>query len=303
MSKGIGAVLRLPLFSSALNLFVLLSTFIAWQPWKQEITQKIFFPFGVMALLCLSFFNVPKRRLSNWHIGLFLLWSLISVFLHARIFDTSVTWRYFNFYLMSEGFIHVLFAGVLFKLIYENVDRLPALIVPVLFYLGRAICIKSLTPLFAIIICSLIYCWYWKKFTIFSWISLFATWFVWHNWQYIVMKAQARIVAWPLAFKQLSIVGSGFDKGIMCNMILKPVVGWGYIHNDFLNVGRDLGYVALVIIACFLFKFFRRFDFRFLSMACLCSLIICFFQTTMYMPRLAVIVISLFALKEIQCPQ
>ena len=300
MSKGIGASLKsLPLVPLAVNLFVLLSAFIAWQPWKQEITQKIFFPFGVMVLLCLSFFSISKRKLSNWPIGLFLLWSLASVFIHAHIFDNSFTWRYFNFYLMSEGFIHILFAGILFKLIYEYVDNLPCLIVPMMAYLGRAVYIKSLTPIFAVVICVLIYCAIKQRWFFFSWISIATTWFVYSNWQYVVMKAQARIEAWPMVFKELSLVGEGFDKGLMQNMILK-INGWGYMHNDFLNLARDLGWIGLGIAVCFLVRFFSKFKIEFLSFACLCVLIICFFQSTLYFPKYFIIAGSLFALHEVR---
>jgi hypothetical protein len=75
--------------------------------------------------------------------------------------------------------------------------------------------------------------------------------------------------------------------------------GLCFRHNDYLNITRDLGLPVLLIIGFFLFGFFKRFRYRFLDMACLCVLIICCFQTTLYFPKNAIWVVGLFAVREI----
>ena len=303
MNKGLwGHLKRVSPFSLGLNLFVLLTAFMAWEIYSMETAQKLYFVFGVFALYALSFFSTPKRRLKDWRIGVFVLWCLFSMFWHSQIITSSFTYRYLNFYLMSEGFIHVFCAILLYRLIYENVDRLPAIYHACLIYLGRVLMIKSLTPIFAVIICSLIYCIAKKRYLLSLFILVCVCLFIGSNFDYIASKWQARAFGWPYTIKEIiqSPLGYGFDKNLMSNMILKPVAGWGFRHNDFLNIARDLGLPALVIIGLYLQRFFKSFRLNLLSMACLCGLIICCFQTTAYMPKNGVLIICLFALWEVK---
>jgi len=277
-----------------LNLFILISPFIDWRPVVQETTQKLYFVFGVFALFILSLFSKPKRYLTDRLIALFALWALFLMFWHSQIWDNSLTYRYLNFYLMSEGFIHV-FAGILlYKLVFENVDRLPAVYFALAMYLGRGFFVKSLTPIFAVAICSLIWCVIKKKWVIGILILILAGVFVAMNMHYIALKWQARAFAWPYTIEEIMrhpITGFGFDKNLMSNLILSPS-GWIYRHNDFLNIVRDLGLPALIMIGLFVRKN--------LDIFCLGVLIICCAQTSFYWPRFAVIGISLFALRRVK---
>lgn len=284
-----------------INLFVLISPFIDWRPFIQETTQKLYFVFGIIVLSLLSLLSKPKRQLVDWRISLFALWSLVLMFWYSKIWFNSITFRYLNFYLMSEGFIHVFMAVLFYKLVYEYVDELPAIYFALAFYLGRGFFIQSLTPIFTVAICSLIYALAKKKYIVASLIVLWAILFFLGENAYIMHKWQARAFAWPYVIKEIiwHPLGTGFDKGIMINMVPGPN-GWCFRHNDFLNITKDLGLPALALICIFLKDFFKKFKVGILSLICLGTLIIGFFQTTWYWPRIGCIFIPFWALWRIK---
>ncbi len=292
-----GKLKNLPPVVLGLNLFILISPFIDWRPVVQETTQKLYFVFGVIALYLLSLFSEPKRRLKDWRIGAFALWAFFLMFWHSQIWVDSITYRYLNFYLMSEGFIHVFAAILLYRLVYEYVDKLPALYFAIIFYIGRGFIIKSLTPIFAVAICSLIWCIMKKKWQWFGLILVLSCAFIGMNSHYIWLKWQARAFAWPYTIEEIiqhPFLGIGFDKGLMSNLILGRN-GWCYIHNDFLNVAKDLGLPALILIGVYLKDLIKRFD-----ILCFGLLLMGFFQTNWYFPRFAILGIGLFAIWRIK---
>lgn len=285
-----------------LNLFILISPFIPWEPYRQETTQKIYFVFGVIALSLLSLFSKPKRYLTDWCVGAFALWALFLMFWHSQIWVESITYRYLDFFLMSEGFIHVFAAILLYKLVYEYVDKLPSVYFALVFYLGRGFFIKSLTPIFAVAICSLIWCVAKKKWQWFGLMLVLTCAFIGMNTHYIWVKWQARAFAWPYTIKEIlqhPFIGTGFDKSIMINLIKGPN-GWCFRHNDFLNVTKDLGLPALMLIGVFLFGFIKWFKFRLLDILCLGTLIMGCAQTSWYWPVFAIFAIPLFAIWRVK---
>lgn len=297
MSRDIRGLLRQPPVVLGLNLFILISPFIDWRPVVQETTQKLYFVFGVIALYLLSLFSEPKRRLKDWRIGAFALWSFFLMFWHSQIWVDSITYRYLNFYLMSEGFIHVFAAILLYRLVYEYVDKLPALYFALALYIGRGFFIKSLTPIFAVAICSLIWCVMKKKWQWFGLILALSCAFIGMNTHYIWLKWQARAFAWPYTIKEIAqhpFVGTGFDKNIMANLILGKN-GWCFRHNDFLNITKDLGIPALMLIGVYLKGLIKRFD-----IVCFGLLLMGFFQTNWYFPRFAILGIVGFALWRVK---
>ena len=302
MSKQLWGRLRASPVVLGLNLFILISPFIDWRPVIQETTQKLYFVFGVIALYILSLFFKPKRYLQDWRIGIFALWALFLMFWHSQIWVDSVTFRYLNFYLMSEGFIHVFCGIILYRLIYEYADKLPALWFALTIYIGKGFFIKSLTPIFAVAICGLIWCIAKKKWWIAGVVLLWAVLFIIGEWNYICLKWSCRPYVWKIVIKQIfkhPFIGYGFDKNLMSNMIL-GLRGWNFIHNDYLNLFRDLGLPAIIMIILFLKDFIKNFKIDLLFLLCLGSLIVSFFQTTMYFPRNAIIVIPFFALWRVK---
>lgn len=285
-----------------INLFILISPFIDWHLFNQETTQKLYFVFGIVVLYLLSLLSKPKRQLTDWRIGLFVLWSLFLMFWHSKIWVNSFTFRYLNFYLMSEGFIHVFFAVLFYRLVYEYMDKIPALYFAFIIYLGRGIFIQSLSPIFTVAICCLIYALVRRQWWIVGLIALWVVLYFWGEHTYIMRKWQARAFGWPYTIKEIiqhPYVGTGFDKSIMMNMIPGPN-GWCFRHNDFLNIVKDLGLPALVFIGIFLKGFIRKFRADLLSIICLGTLIVSFFQTSWYWPRLACIFIPCWALWSIK---
>ena len=83
------------------------------------MVQGMFFVFGTFVLFGLSFFCDKQREFKNKYLGLFILWSLAGVFIHTFNvgLTTGMTAGFLNFCLMSEGFIYVLCACLLFWLI------------------------------------------------------------------------------------------------------------------------------------------------------------------------------------------
>lgn len=307
MSKNIwrGALTGLSPVVLGINIFVIISLFIDWRPFIQETTQKLYFVFGVIVLYLLSLFTKPKRILTDWRIVSFALWAMFLMFWHSQIWVDSVTYRYLNFYMMSEGFVHVLAAILFYKLIYEYVDELPAVYVALAVYIGRGFFIKSLTPIFTVAICSLIWCAVKKYWNIAFLIIFYIVFFISFNTHYIWLKWQARFFTWPHTIREIMqhpFLGTGFDKNIMQNMVIGPH-GWCYRHQDFLNVTKDLGILALGLICIFLFGFIKRFKFELLDILCLGTLIIGCFQTSWYFPRFSIIAVSLFSLWRIKCRQ
>ena len=288
---------KLPPIVLGINLFIAIAPFLAWQIFRVE-TQRLYFVFGIIVLYFLSFFSKPIRQLEEWRIGAFGLWSLIMMFWHSKIWIDSITFKYLNFYLMSEGFIHVFCAILFYKLIYEYVNKLPAVYFALAVYLVRGFMIKSLTPIFTVVICFFIWCACKKKSIFGSLLVLAVTGiFIYSNFDYIALKWSCRPYVWKIVLKQIAErpMGYGFDKNLMSNMVI-GLRGWNLIHNDYLNLLRDLGVVAIGILSMFLLKFFRNFKVNFLSLACVGSLIASFFQSTMYFPRNSILIISFFAL-------
>jgi hypothetical protein len=106
------------LFDYGLYLFSFCSIFFL-KPWDLNMAQGMFFVFGVFALLGLSFICKKERDYQNKFIGLIILWSLMNVFIHTFQFSLgkSITASFINFCLLSEGFIYVLSACLLFYLV------------------------------------------------------------------------------------------------------------------------------------------------------------------------------------------
>lgn len=303
MSKGIwGGLKKAAPAVLGLNLFVLLAPFVAYQPFKRDVTQTLYFVYGIIVLFILSLFSKPKRSLKFGLGGIFLLWALAMMLIHSKISDSSVTYRYLNFYLMSEGFIYLLFAVLLYKLVYGYADSLPCLWIALGIFLVKAIAYKSFTPIASFAICSLIYTSIKKRYLWALIISILSGIFITSNYSYILAKWSCRIPGWLTTIKEIAqypFIGSGFDTGLMNNMI-QGATGWVFRHNDYLNIAKDLGLPALMMIGVFLFGFFRKFRCNPLYLACLACLLMSFFQTNLYNPRWSAVVIPLFALTKVR---
>ncbi len=133
-----GASPRLFLFDVCLYVFTFLCPVFFFLPWDLNMIQKIFFVFGVLFLLGISFLCERRREFKNPWIGFIILWSLLGVFFHAFSFSLSRTYveGFINFCLMSEGFIYVLCGCLLYYLVFSYSQRInivyPLLVISVL---------------------------------------------------------------------------------------------------------------------------------------------------------------------------
>ena len=293
----------LPLFA---NLFILGSAIFHYLKVDLRVSplwQGIYFVFGIILLLTLTFFTEPKRKFKNVWLGLFILWSFLMVFVHSlRIYPDSITTWYINLYLLSEGFIYILFGSLLYKLIICYLDKLPIIWVVFGMWLTKIIFIKSMTPILVLTVCLIAYFIY-KKWFILQAVTLYLLGLLGLVYGvFIYRKFLIRLEVWTLTIKDIiqhPIIGYGFDKGLMRNFA-QTSGGWMYRHQDFLNITRDLGLPALIFISIFLINVFKKAKFSLISVICLAFVIICSGQTTMYFAKNAVMIITFFALMEIE---
>lgn len=120
MSKLIkGGSLKTSPFDLGLYLFTFLSPIFFLGQWDLNMAQGTFFVFGVFALLGLSFLSKRQRIVKNKYLGLIILWSLASVFIHTYKFSLTqgITKSFINYCLLSEGFIFVLCGCLLYYLV------------------------------------------------------------------------------------------------------------------------------------------------------------------------------------------
>lgn len=116
--NGGGATPRHNLFDFFLYAFAVLCPIMLFSEWDINMVQRLFFVFGTFALFGITFFCKEQRSFKNIWIGLIVLWSLISVFIHSwRLDENSVVSGFLNFSLMSEGFIYVLCGCLLYYMV------------------------------------------------------------------------------------------------------------------------------------------------------------------------------------------
>jgi len=190
-----------------------------------------------------------------------------------------------------------------------------ALSIPILWRLWKPlalICIiniwvgNSFTGVVAFIIASLIYILVkrdWLKVSIVFLLVIFSLFYV--KWE----KFNIRTITWSYGIQKViesPVIGHGFSKGLTNNKIVvynDGVRETTYIHNDYLNIAKDLGLPFLIVFLIGFFKIiiFSKKDFLWFSILILA--ISCFNQTNFYFVNIAVIGIILLALKkkEILC--
>ena len=114
-----GAIPRPCLFDVCLYVFTFLCPIFFLLPWHLNMAQGMFFVFGVLFLLGISFLCEKQREVKNRWLGGIILWSLAGVFIHTFRFGLNQTYAagFINFCLMSEGFIYVLCGCLLYYLV------------------------------------------------------------------------------------------------------------------------------------------------------------------------------------------
>lgn len=126
--------------------------------------------------------------------------------------------------------------------------------------------------------------------------------FILMNWNFFFSKMLLRFKLWNFSFKEIihsPIIGNGFDNSLSMNMI-NIGRGFMYRHNDYLNIGRDLGLFFLTVLLIAIWKVLYKSRIDWMMIAILIIGISCLTWTSFYFARLASIGIILLALKERQ---
>lgn len=239
--------------------FILIINFI-----PETYIKEIFFVFYTWFLLCLTFMFKAKRQYSNVWLGLLVLWSLVNVFIHSYfISQESITFKYKNMYLMSEGFIYIICGAIFLNIVVrysKNIKFIyllsPVLLMPWFFEFSKD---HHLTPFVALFLSLIIYSVIKKRL----WVSFLLLapglvyFYIKHTW--VLSKFRFKI---PMVKELVSqiiqhpFVGSGFNKTLNAdNMVfLFKENLWLWKYNDFLNIGSQLGITALILCVLLAFK-------------------------------------------------
>lgn len=280
---------------------------------KDSYHQQIFFIFYIIFLVCISIGLKPLREYKSIPLMLLSLWAFAGVFIHSLlIVPDSITSRYLNMYLMSEGFIYILFGSLFVMTIIKYSKSTWFYIIPISIamipLLKEFRAANSMTFVGSIIASVFIYLLLKKRFILSGLACIVGSLFAFLNWKWILMKFSCR----PLVWKQLLIeitkhpfVGSGFDKGLKhpegMIWIEQGMYGWIFRHNDYLSIGAYLGVLATILIVWFVIDALWKIKNRAVLIPFLAISIMCFFQMTMFhIPRAGVyILIGALCIKQV----
>jgi len=126
--------------------------------------------------------------------------------------------------------------------------------------------------------------------------------FIIFHYNLLWQKFLIRMELWGITLKEIishPFLGSGFDNSLSFNMVYSRLNrGFTYRHNDFLNIARDLGVIFTIVLLIGMFKVLKKSKIDYLWCVLVICLISCFWQTSIYFSRIAVIGIILLALLE-----
>lgn len=266
--------------------------------------QEIFFIFYIIFLVCISMGQKPIREYHSLPLMLLSLWALIGVFIHSYLIcEESITMRYLNMYLLSEGFIYILFGSLFITMVvkYSRNMRIFYLLIP--FGLIPML-LKQISPAPLILIYATP-----RNFTLWGSIGISITLYfaLRRKWLYTSILAsiglilaflkrgvlmsnwQARPYAWGQLIREIikhPFVGSGFYHGLEHpkHMIWIEYQnhGWLFRHNDYLSLGAYLGIFATICVMWFLINSAKKIGIRPALIPVLIIIIMSFFQLNMF---------------------
>jgi hypothetical protein len=264
---------------------------------QEEHKKQIFFVFYTIFLLCMTFIMRQKRDYESIPLVLFVLSGFIGVFTHSfLIYKSSICFQYLNFYLLSEGFLYILF-GAIFLIIavrYSKNLKFILLLLPFVFYpyLTKITSLKSViqsarfTIIFSGLISYLFYYFIRKKYKIAIPILLGMAAFAMKYWDAIKLKFICRPDLWKvliLKIKERPFIGHGFNKTLSPdNMTLHSYWGWLYNHNDYLALGSYLGIFSVIFVISFILVTLKKIGINPYLPLFLMIVIVPFFQMTMF---------------------
>ena len=257
MLKGIGGY-----FSPRPSLFDLcLAGFLAL-PFIQDPTkQKIFFIFYIIFLVCISINFKVKKEYKSISLMLLSLYAFTGVFIHSFVIPLkeSIVMRYLNMYILSEGFIYILFSILLIIMIikYSKNIKLFYWLIPIaLFYALKRPGDFNKTFILSTGLAVLIYLLLSKRFWLASLVGIVGLIFAKLRWASLMVSFACRPYVWKQLIKEIienPLFGSGFYHGLEHpnEMIFIPQWGWLYRHCDILSVGAYLGVPMMIFVIWF----------------------------------------------------
>jgi len=260
---------------------------------------QMFLIFYSILIICLSIMSKQQRQYSNKFLSLFMLWGFVSLFIHSYdIPKHSIVLRYINLYLMSEGFIYILFGGLFLITIvkYSRNMRIiwilaPLLILPWIrdYSIGAS---HKFTWICAIIISLLIYSILRKRLVAVLSILSISSIFIIKNFAMMKVRFACRPELIKIFLAQITehpFIGTGFNKFLSPdNMIFSPYWGWLYRHNDILSITAYLGIPIFIIIFLFIADLTKKTGVNYRLILLLILINISFFQMTIVRPDKAV---------------
>jgi hypothetical protein len=313
VKEGLDAIARpVPSFFDFCVAVFLIIPFIT-----NNTAQMIMFVFYIIFLICLSMGLTPQRNYKSTPLMLLALWSLIGVFVHSfAVSKESITYKYLNVYLMSEGFIYIFF-GILFLITVIKYSTnlkflyflLPIALIPTfkmeIFITGLTYIprwnLKDFTFWGSIATAVFIYFLLRRKYIIVFFISLWGLFMIGFLNKLIMTRFVCRPLVWQQLVKEIfqhPLFGTGFSKGIFPpdNLLLVEKYGYVFRHNDYLSLGAYLGISAMIIAVWFVVETIKKVGIRPELILILSIAIMCFFQLTMFKFSNAAIYLTIGAL-------
>jgi len=261
---------------------------------KDGYRQNIFFIFYIIFLTCISIGIKPKREYHSLPLMCLSIWAFIGVFIHSFVIcEESITMKYLNMYLLSEGFIYILFGSLFILTVvkYSKNTRIFYILIPLgLIPFFKQVKIAENVTFFASIGVSLIiYLILRRKWLYASILANLGLIIAFFNWPLIQSKWPARPLVWGQLIKEIwlkKIVGSGFYHGLEhpneMIWVSQGNYGWLWRHNDYLSIGAYLGIPAMIFIIWFLFSTIKKIHIRLALIPILIIAIMSFFQMNMF---------------------
>ena len=203
-------------------------------------------------------------------------------------------------YLMSEGFIYILFGAILVKLIvtYSKNIKFIYLLLPIAMFPWFVE--KRLTIYAALLFSSLIYFLVNKKFIKGFLLIVLITVFTKLKWSRLIASFACRPVVWKKLTAMIikhPFVGMGFDNSLNPeNAIFHTAWGGIYIHNDLLNIGRCLGILSMIFILWFILNSIKQIGKGWQLILFLTIILTSLFQMTIFIPWKAAIMLIIISL-------
>lgn len=244
-----------------------LAGFLALPYIKDGYRQEIYFVFYIIFLICISMGLRPRREYHSLPLMLLSLWAFIGVFIHSFVIcEESITMRYLNMYLLSEGFIYILFGSLFILTVvrHSKNTRIFYLLIPIaLFSALKRPGDFNKTFILSLGLAVIIYFILSKRFLLASVVGALGLIFAKLRWASFVVSFACR----PLIYKQLikeickhPIVGSGFYHGLEHpnEMLYTEYWGWLFRHCDWLSIGAYLGIPVMIFVTWFFISSTKR---------------------------------------------